>query len=291
MYNLGISNLARHVSFPIAGILLCFLYVGGCIGSDYMEEPFQEITPFSTVAYGAGENTKKTYSFFPTKTVQKDVVSKQIDSISYYFSEDNIASVEEYSSMLAKEKANLDRIFGLELRDPLTIEIYNDSTAIKKVSPGAVGYYKRKNQSIHLMKIDDEKRWERILLHEYTHYRIHQFAKVNGLSSKMEQLPFWFIEGLSEYVGYQDRMINQDILGETVDYRLLDSSKTIPDTLEHYKVYLQGYFTIKKLDSLYGSETIKELLLSKTLTDFYITLERVTGKSTEEFQKTLLATY
>lgn len=59
--------------------------------------------------------------------------------------------------MLAKEKANLDRIFGPELQDPLTIEIYNDSAAIKEVSPGAVGYYKRRNQSIHLMKMDDEK--------------------------------------------------------------------------------------------------------------------------------------
>ncbi|MER2008712.1 MAG: collagenase [Psychrobacillus sp.] len=287
----SLSIVRPPVSFILTATLFCSFYIGGSAWSNFIEEPYKEIAPLAAGAKAEEKKSRKLFSLFSGDSIQKNVESKQIDSISYYFAADNIASVQEYSSLLAKEKAKLDRIFGSELKDPLKIEIYNDSSAIKEVSPGAVGYYKRRNQSIHLMKMDDEKRWERILLHEYTHYRIHQFAKVNGLSSKMEHLPFWFIEGLSEYVGYQDRVINPDLLGETVDYRLLDTNKTIPATLEHYKVYLQGYFTLRKLDSLYGSEIITELLLSESLTDFYNTLERVTGKSTEEFQKTLLSTY
>lgn len=287
----SMSIVRPSVSFILTATLLCSFYIGGSAWSNFSEEPYKEIAPLSTGTKAEETKSRKLFSLFTGDSIQKNVESKQIDSISYFFSEDNYTSVAEYSSMLAKEKANLDRIFGPELQDPLTIEIYNDSAAIKEVSPGAVGYYKRRNQSIHLMKMDDEKRWERILLHEYTHYRIHQFAKVNGLSSKMEHLPFWFIEGLSEYVGYQDRVINPDLLGEAVDYRLLDTNKTIPATLEHYKVYLQGYFTLRKLDNLYGSEIITELLLSESLNDFYNTLEKTTGQSIAEFQKTLLATY
>lgn len=287
----SMSIIRPSVSFILTATLFCSFYIGGSAWSNFIEEPYKEIAPLATGAKAEEKKSRKLFSLFSGDSIQKNVEFQQIDSISYYFAADNIASVQEYSSLLAKEKAKLDRIFGSELKDPLKIEIYNDSSAIKEVSPGAVGYYKRRNQSIHLMKMDDEKRWERILLHEYTHYRIHQFAKVNGLSSKMEHLPFWFIEGLSEYVGYQDRVINHQILGETVDYRLLDTNKTMPPSLEHYKVYLQGYFTVKKLDSLYGSEIIAKLLLSESLNDFYSTMEKTTGQSTEEFQKTLLGTY
>ncbi|QGM30022.1 hypothetical protein GI482_06360 [Bacillus sp. N3536] len=284
---LKINNLLM-TNFFFVGTLLFSIFIGGSIWLNYAEEAYQEITPSSKITNTGEKEIGSIFHIFFNSLIQKDIEKKKIANISYYFAEENIASVNEYSSLLEKEKAKLDLIFGNEVKDPLSIEIYNDPAAIKEISPGAVGYYKRMDQSIHLMKMDEEKRWERILLHEYTHYRIHQFAKINGLSSKMEHLPFWFIEGLSEYVGYQDRVIDPNILSETVDYRLIDTNKTIPSKLEHYKVYLQGYFTVKKLDSLYGTEVLTELLLSKSLDDFYKNFEKTTGKSTIDFQQTLL---
>ncbi|WP_391115839.1 peptidase MA family metallohydrolase [Psychrobacillus sp. L3] len=239
------------------------------------------------------EKTRLILNLFTYQSTQKDVVKEKRQGITYVFHPENRVTVDRFEALLLEKKSSMDAIFGNELKDHLTIEIYNDPTSLQANSylNDVTGYYDYFNKSINVLKIDlnSNDNWKQNLLHEYTHYRIQQFSKMNHLDQNSEQVPLWFNEGVCVLIGYQnERISNVTELIDIADFHLLDSIDSFHAARENYNPYLQSYFAVKALVNDYGEAIIPKLLLSKTEDDFYKNLEKLTGMSLNEFQQTFL---
>ena len=195
-----------------------------------------------------------------------------------------------FDSLLTENKSSFDTLFGSNDLAHLAIELYDDLESLnaKHILDEIGGYYNNNNQTIHL--VAEDTHWKQVLLHEYTHYRVHQLAKENGLAS-VERLPLWFEEGLSEVMGHGiNAFYHGDINQVTIsDFHLLDFPEDFHQTRsEGLDPYRQGYFAVQALINDYGTETIQGLLLSQTMDMFYEKLEETTKKSIVEFQQSLL---
>ena len=91
--------------------------------------------------------------------------------------------VNKFDSLLTENKASFDTLFGSNDLAHLAIELYDDLESLnaKHILDEIGGYYNNNNQTIHL--VAEDTHWKQVLLHEYTHYRVHQLAKENGLAS------------------------------------------------------------------------------------------------------------
>ncbi|WP_192797333.1 peptidase MA family metallohydrolase [Psychrobacillus glaciei] len=239
------------------------------------------------------EKTHHIFNLFTYPSTQKDVIKQKRQGITYVFHPKNRDTVDKFEALLLEKKPFMDKLFGSELKDHLTIEIYNDPTSLQADSNinDVTGYYDYFNKSIHVLKIntDPNDDWKENLIHEYTHYRIQQYSKTNHLDQRAEQVPLWFNEGVCVLIGYQNRQISSTTeLKDIADFHLLDSSDSFHAARENYNPYLQSYFAVKALVNDYGSAIIPKLLLSKTVDDFYKNLEQVTSISLNEFQQTFL---
>ncbi|WP_391201349.1 peptidase MA family metallohydrolase [Psychrobacillus sp. L4] len=239
------------------------------------------------------EKTRLVLNFFTYQSTQKDVVKEKRKGITYVFHPENRDTVEQFEALLLEKKSSMDALFGSELKDQLTIEIYNDSSSLQAKSDfvDVTGYYDYFNKSINVLKIDTNSNdnWKQNLIHEYTHYRIQQFSKMNHLDQSSKQVPLWFNEGVCVLIGYQNGQISSVTeLKNIADFHLLDSSDSFHAAREDYIPYLQSYFAVKALVNDYGSAIIPKLLISKTVNDFYYNLEQITGKNLNEFKQTFL---
>jgi hypothetical protein len=118
--------------------------------------------------------------------------------------------------------------------------------------------------------------------------RIHQDSK--KLNLPIDRLPLWFQEGTGEYFGNKKMYdVNLDLF-KAVDFHLLDSNKSYHETMgEQFNPYEQSYIAVNALVTNHGVEIIPELMMSKTIEEFYLNLENVTGKSLNEFQDSLVS--
>lgn len=221
---------------------------------------------------------------------QKGLVKDKRGGITYFYSSKYEDIADKFDVLLAEEKASFDNLIGDTDLGPLTIEIYDDLDTLRGNSllDDIGGYYNKFNQTIHLYGVDPN--WEQILLHEYTHYRIHQLAKENGLAA-VSRLPLWFEEGFAEVMGHGIKTFHHgDVNQVTIsDFHLLDFNESFHQARhENLDPYRQGYFAVQHLVNNYETEEISELLLSKTIDKFYENLEDITKKSLATFQQSLL---
>ena len=239
--------------------------------------------------YSLEEKTRYLASEFLQVPSQKNVLKEELNDITYYFSTDKKQFVEKFNTFLLTEKETFDRVFGKEELDHLMIKIHKDSKLFQadfKVPKDVAGYYKEVNISLHI--IPNEGSWENLFLHEYTHYRIHQFSKKHNLP--LQRLPLWFQEGSAEFFGNEKiEGINLEAI-QILDFHLLDSSSSFQETRGgDYNPYEQSFLAVNSLVDNHGVEIIPELMMSKTIDEFYLNLENVTGKSLSEFQEALVS--
>lgn len=239
--------------------------------------------------YSLEEKTRYLASEFLQVPSQKNVSKEELNDITYYFSADKKHFVEKFNTFLLTEKETFDRVLGKENLDHLMIEIHKDSKLFDEnfLAPKNVaGLYQPLNTSLHL--IPNEGTWENLFLHEYTHYRIHQFSKKRNLP--LERLPLWFQEGAAEFFGNEKiEGINLEAI-QILDFHLLDSSSSFQETRGgDYNPYEQSFLAVNSLVNNHGVEIIPELMMSKTIDEFYFNLENVTGKSLSEYQETLVS--
>lgn len=239
--------------------------------------------------YTLEEKTRYLASEFLQVPSQKNVSKEELNDITYYFSADKEQFVEKFHTYLLAEKDNFDRVFGQEDLNPLMIEIHKDSKLFQAnflVPKDVGGYYQTLNTSLHI--IPNEGTWENLFLHEYTHYRIHQFSQKHNLP--LQRLPIWFQEGSAEFFGNEKiEGINLEAI-QILDFHLLDSSSSFQETRGgYYNPYEQSFLAVNSLVNNHGVEIIPELMMSKTIDEFYLNLENVTGKSLSEYQESLVS--
>lgn len=239
--------------------------------------------------YSLEEKTRYLASEFLQVPSQKNVSKEELNDITYYFSADKKHFVEKFNTFLLTEKETFDRVLGKENLDHLMIEIHKDSKLFDEnfLAPKDVaGLYQPLNTSLHL--IPNEGTWENLFLHEYTHYRIHQFSQKHDLP--LQRLPLWFQEGAAEFFGNEKiEGINLEAI-QILDFHLLDSSNSFQEARGgDSNPYEQSFLAVNSLVNNHGVEIIPELMMSKTIEEFYLNLENVTGKSLSEYQETLVS--
>ncbi|WP_394190734.1 collagenase [Paenisporosarcina quisquiliarum] len=241
--------------------------------------------------YTLEEKTRYLASMVAQVPSQKNMLHENKNGVTYYYAKEQEQFIGIIDTYIQKEKESFDIIFGDGQLEPIMIEIHNDSKVFEAnflLPEHAEGHYNFINKSIHV--IANEDYLESLVLHEYTHYRIHQFSKKYNLQS--DRLPIWFQEGTGEYFGNKKSFdINLDSL-ETVDFHLLDSNTSYHETMVgQFNPYEQSFLAVNSLVNNHGVEIIPELMMSETIDEFYLNLENITGKSLDEYQETLVSDF
>lgn len=239
--------------------------------------------------YTLEEKTRYIASMIAQVPSQENLLHKNKNEVTYYYAKEQEEFIERIDTYIQEEKEGFNAVFGEGQLDPIMIEIHKDSKVFEAnflLPKHLGGYYNFMNKSIHV--IPNEDYLENLVLHEYTHYRIHQFSKKHNLP--MDRLPLWFQEGSGEYFGNKKSYdINLDSF-EAVDFQLLNSNTSYHETMgDQFDPYEQSFLAVNSLVSNHGVEIIPELMMSKTIDDFYLNLEKVTGKSLSEFQESLVS--
>jgi hypothetical protein len=275
-----LRNRTELVGLMILSIFLTLLISAGGFVNAVIEKGLEGTKP------GLEEKVRFIASTLFQVPSQKNLVKEEKDGVTYLFPSGNEDQVKNMDALINEELANFDTLFGDVDSTKLQIEMHNDTASLKAPTfmEDARGYYSSVNQTIHLAPLGED--WSYTLLHEYTHYRIHQFSKIHDLP--LTRIPQWFQEGVSEYIGDNDRHFNLKVL-KTVDFHLLDSNKGFHQTLnQDFDPYLQSYLAVELLVKEHNLEIIPELLLSETREEFYQNLEEVTKKSVVEFQQSFI---
>ncbi len=218
--------------------------------------------------------------------VQKGLDQEMINGTKYLFPAELKETAHHFDDFLTKEKASFDELLGSNDLDQFTIEIYDESDVLNEnaLVDNVAGYYNRLNRTIHVYYNDD--RWKHTLLHEYAHYRIHQFATAQKLDV-VDRIPQGFEEGLCELIAYRNMTYHVPELDEVIDFHLMDSNVDFQEIASSDE-YKQSYFAVQSIVNAHGLEAIPELLHSKTPDEFYVNLERITKKNLAEFQHSFL---
>lgn len=98
------------------------------------------------------------------------------------------------------------------------------------------------------------------IIHEYTHYVLEQ--KLMDLEISKKDIPYWFFEGVAEYLGsdsHDHYNIDAKILPikQLSTYTQWDHYRTNPE----YDIYLQSYLTIRYLIKKNDNKIINEILI------------------------------
>lgn len=224
---------------------------------------------------------------FSQDELKENFIEKEKDGILYLFPAGGEQQIVKYAAELKNEQLKFDDLFGSEVKDPLTIQIHESFDSLGVSSENAVtgGFYISDDSTLHMsMEIES---WQNILIHEYTHYRTHQFYETHDLS--IDQIPTWFEEGIAEYMVGPFKMMPSQ-LENISDFRKMDSTNGFQELQQRgFSPYAQSYFAVQWLVDTRGIEVIPELLKSQSMVAFYDNLESITQKPLGEFQAGFLA--
>ncbi|OHX52306.1 peptidase MA family metallohydrolase [Planococcus faecalis] len=216
-------------------------------------------------------------------TSKENFIEKEKDKILYLFPADGEQQIEKYAIEIKSKKTRFDELFGSEVKNPLTIESHESFNSPEVSSENSItgGYYITNDSTLHMsMEIES---WQNILIHEYTHYRTHQFYEMQDLP--VNQIPTWFEEGIAEYMADPLNLMAPSQLETVSDFRKMDSTESFQEIQqEGFSPYAQSYFAVQLLVNTHGIEVIPELLKSQTMDAFYDNLERIAQKPLNEFQ-------
>ncbi|WP_326514595.1 hypothetical protein [Clostridium intestinale] len=122
--------------------------------------------------------------------------------------------------------------------------------------------------------------------HEYFHYIYSNFLEENNIN--IENLPIWFNEGISEYIGNEDVYADKDL--DFISLRELNNSgdwEKNNTNNENTSAYMQSHYAIYKIINLRSSSVIKDIILGCKEKIFSESFENALGISLDEFEGNL----
>lgn len=238
----------------------------------------------------AGIETKDSLNtnIFSQDSSKENLIEKEKDGTLYLSQTGDELQIGKYAAELKSEKTRFDKLFGSKVKDPLTIQIHESFHSDEASSENAItgGYYIANDSTLHISM--DIESWQNILIHEYTHYRTHQFYKMNNLS--IDQIPTWFEEGIAEFMAGPLNLMSPSQLENISNFKKMDVTKGFQKLQQKgFFPYAQSYFAVQVLVNTHGVEVIPELLKSQTMDAFYDNLESITQKSLSNFQADFLS--
>ena len=133
--------------------------------------------------------------------------------------------------------------------------------------------------------------FQKSILHEYTHYVFARLA--DDSDSGVSSYPAWFQEGISEYVGEDQTIVEYSELN-LVPLVELDTSEQWQNMRlqDDTDVYTQSYFAIKHLIDEHGAGILKEIINETNRSgDFEQGFKKATQMTMVEFENNFLAAF
>ncbi|MEK5100020.1 MULTISPECIES: peptidase MA family metallohydrolase [Bacillus] len=157
------------------------------------------------------------------------------------------------------------RVHGIDLvffSSPKEIEAFSKLSNI-------TGFYSDETRIIGLLPEERERLfkgegfavflYERVLIHEYTHYAFHE--KLRELGSEPEDYPLWFHEGVAEWAAAHDTAYVR-ALPSVVPFAKLKTDRQWQKMREEDEadIYLQSYYMIDELVRKKGKSVILDIM-------------------------------
>ena len=210
-------------------------------------------------------------------------------NVSIYYSEDSIEIIPLTIETLNRADEIGNEVFGMYNKKPIDLIFMNIEDIESFSESGNAGYYSDFDKviGIHIKDIDMVLQrvetplyfFQKIILHEYTHYAFARKAQDIGLT--MDKFPMWFIEGIADFVGNDDTHIGIDYKDPLPLQKLNSPFQWEEARLnKNASPYLQSYFTVNYLIKVNGNNVIKEIMEeTQKSNEFYEALEKATKMS------------
>lgn len=271
----------------VAGMLVLTVYLSSAVGVFAIANTAIEAREL-TKDFSAADKTKLLVSsLWGSGTLNAAEGTLEKNGVVYSFTASTKDEIDKIDGFLEEEKGRIADFFGNEDTGGLTIVFHDDFDTLAEMSgyEEAMGYYDFYSQEIHI--VPDDYSWDVILLHEYTHYQSHLYAKRANVAET--RLPSWFEEGVADYLAGESSDWYDLEDTEITDFHLLDHDYSFHNTYtRNYDPYVQSFLAVESLVNEYGEDVLKKFLPAKLPGEFYEILEDVTGMELAEFQKTFL---
>ena len=209
----------------------------------------------------------------------------------YYVTSENKDKIPEIERMMPLIEERLDMYLPkLEADEKPQIELHRDASTLQLLGDGDMlgGFYTSITERMHIH--DNNTYWKEILIHEYAHYRIHQYQLEKTGEALL--IPIWLEEGFADMVtgtlplGPFDAY--QDLPLEEVHKR---GSRTTTE-LNGVSLYTYGQLLVTELTRKGGVEQLQKWLLEEDTTQLEQDFRALYGMSEDqEIQRVIIADY
>lgn len=278
------DNLSERKHYMVSTLIIFFLVIG--ITLIKYKKDISQITS-SFIIEIVMENEKKAIMKGREKTGYKHL------SIFYTAPDEQLLPITQKSLNRAIELN--DVLFGSGYSKPYDFIIFSDRTEIESFSglDYAIGIYSTDYNFFGIIPENKEGIIENIeplvwnyqsnIIHEYTHYVFAQKIDENGLAST--DFPFWFSEGVAEYLAYDSEAGRQLEVPTVIPLNELITvdqwNKYRTETA--YDIYLQSEKAIYFLVDKFGPDIINKIILGTGMNNSFLDgFERATNITIEE---------
>ncbi|WP_342527145.1 hypothetical protein MKY84_00960 [Chryseomicrobium sp. FSL W7-1435] len=180
----------------------------------------------------------------------------------YYVTPENKDKVKEIERMMPLIEKRLDMYLPtLNASQKPEIELHRDASTLQLLGDGDMlgGFYTSITERMHIH--DNNQYWKEILIHEYAHYRIHQYQLEQAGEALL--LPIWLEEG------FADMVTGTLVLGPFDAYQDLPleevhkSGSRATTELNGVSLYIYGQLLVTELTRKGGVEQLQNWLLEE----------------------------
>ncbi|MFP3356339.1 hypothetical protein R0K17_03180 [Planococcus sp. SIMBA_143] len=219
--------------------------------------------------------------------------SKEINGITFYFApgSEPLEEMEQLVDLVETNHPQMERELGGETDVPVSFVLYGENLDMpirETIEAEYSGFYKEHDQTIHLpLPIDKVS-----AMHEYTHHLFFGIAEERGMYST--EIPAWFIEGVATYLSEKEQGLpfNAHDPYEHVAFENLERPGGWENHLsDSYSPYTQSRAFIEFIIDDKGERVLSEVFEEMEYSSFESSVEKVTGKTVENYESMFLARF
>lgn len=224
-------------------------------------------------------------------SLQQDLERVEGAHATYFVTPENRDKVEEMERILPFMEAQVDEWLPPAPEDSvLEIELHRNASTMQLLQEdaGLGGFYSTLSERMHVH--DNHPLWKDILIHEYTHFRVHQYQQQQ--TGKAVTLPHWLEEGTAEM------MTGSLQLGPFDAYRALPLEEAHErQSLEAYReqnmdIYAYANIMVTELSRKAGKDKLQQWLLTSDPNELEQEIRTLYGVSEDaELQKIIIDQY
>lgn len=274
----------KILSFILNIMMLFMIFISILVLKDFYKLEDKGVALYAIALKTEGESEEYNSKF--------KVLDYKNNKIFYTEEQESIIElIKEYINEANKKNKN---IFGNFDLSTLSIKLDYDKNVFHKRGNNykVGGYYLVDANSMYLSVedpyIDVLKGYDLLydfdfketFLHEYTHHVVYEFMEKNNIDES--EVPIWFIEGISEYVGNLGNSLYEP--QKIIEFEKLTDYDNWNESISEVDVYTQSNYAVSKIANQNGNIAIKNILLNIKNMNFNEAFKKVTGTEFKEFE-------